>query len=244
MLDMTTMSGPVLLNNVDHHDLRVVLDRGAAFGDAVNQSVVFPTEFEELQREYAILFRRDPEGVYRSTVLLGLDAGENLYLDGERWSARTIPALMQRGPFSIGIPAAGEPGEPMIHIDPDHPRVSRNRGERIFRDHGGNAPYLDHIAGVLRTIYAGREASAPMFAAFEALDLLEPVTIDIALDETRRYSLPDCYTIAEARFAALDGAALEKLHKAGFLRTAVWALSSLRNINRLIEMKNRRDAVR
>ena len=100
------MSAPVLLNNVDHHDLRVVLDRGPAFGDAVSQVVVLPTEFEHLQRDYAILFRRDPEGVYRSIVLLGLEAGENLYLDGAVWTARYIPALLQRGPFSIGVPRA------------------------------------------------------------------------------------------------------------------------------------------
>ena len=244
MVDVATMSGPVLLNNVDHHDLRVVLGHGAAFGDTVNQAVVFPTEFEELQREYAILFRRDPEGVYRATVLLGLEANENLYLDGDRWAARYVPALIQRGPFSIGVPPDGAPGEPMIHIDPSHPRVSRDTGERVFLDHGGNAPYLDHIAGVLRSIYAGRELTAPMFAAFEALDLIEPVTIDIAISDTRRYKLPDCYTISQARLAALDGARLEALHRGDWLRCAIWAASSLRNVNRLIETKNRRDVER
>ena len=102
------MSTPVLLNNVDHHDVRVLLERGRLFGDAVNQTMVFPTEFEALQREYPIVFRRDPAGVYRAIALLGLEPDENLYLDGSSWSARYVPALMQRGPFSIGLPPAGE----------------------------------------------------------------------------------------------------------------------------------------
>ena len=233
------MSAPVLLNNVDHHDLRVVLDRGPAFGDAVSQVVVLPTEFEQLQRDYAILFRRDPEGVYRSIVLLGLEAGENLYLDGALWTARYIPALLQRGPFSIGVPRAGEEGEAMIHVDPSHPRVSRDRGERVFLEHGGNTPYLDHIAGVLRAIYAGHERSAPMFAAFAACDLIEPVTIEIELADARRYAVPDCYTIAADRLAQLDGEALQRLHRDDFLRPAVWAQSSLGNIGRLTDAKNR-----
>ena len=244
MISMTAMSSPVLLNNVDHHDLRVVLGHGAVFGDCVNQVTVFPTEFEELQRDYAILFRRNADGAFRSTVLLGLDEGENLYLDESGWTARYIPALMQRGPFSIGVPGPGETGEPMIHVDPSHPRVSRSEGEPVFLDHGGNAPYLDHIARVLQAIYVGSKVSEAMFAAFEKHDLLEPVTLDVRLDDTRGYKLPDCYTIAPTHLSALDGEQLAALHGSDFLRPAIWAASSLRNITRLIEMKNRRDRER
>jgi hypothetical protein len=236
------MTDPILLNNVDHADLRVVVDRGAAFGDAVNQSVVFATEFEELQRDYAILFRRDLAGVYRATVLLGLEADENLYLDGTRWDARYIPALMSRGPFSIGVPAPGEAGEPMIHVDLSHPRISRERGAPVFLDHGGNAPLLDQVAGVLQRIYIGTQVGPAMFAAFEQHDLIEPIELRIETDEGRRYTVPDCYTIAQDRLAALDGAALAALHRDDFLRLAVWVASSLGNVAGLVERKRRRDA--
>ncbi|HWU95850.1 MAG TPA: SapC family protein, partial [Sphingomonas sp.] len=53
------MTRPVALDNVAHADLRVALRHGAAYGDAVNQTLVFPTEFAEAQREFPILFRRD-----------------------------------------------------------------------------------------------------------------------------------------------------------------------------------------
>src|SRR3712207_1319900 len=81
------MTRPVLLNNVDHHDIKVMPRYGAAFGDAVNQTLVFPTEFEELQREYPIFFRADDAGSLQPVVLLGLDRDENLFLEGERWAA-------------------------------------------------------------------------------------------------------------------------------------------------------------
>lgn len=238
------MASSVLLNNVDHADLRVVLDRGAAYGDAVNQSVVFATEFEDLQRDYAILFRRDPAGAYRATVLLGFESEENLYLDGERWDARYIPALMSRGPFSIGVPLPGEAGEPMIHVDLSHPRVRRggDDGAAVFRDHGGNAPLLDRMAGLLRRAYAGTQIGPAMFAAFEAHDLIEPVELRIEDDDGRRYTVPDGYTIAQERLARLDGAALAALHRDDFLRPAIWAASSLGNVAGLVERKRRRDA--
>jgi hypothetical protein len=229
------MSGPVLLNNVDHADVRVRLGHGAAYGDAINQIDLFPTEFEAAQRDYPIVFRRNPDGGYRAVALLGLDRDENLFLDGEEWRARYVPALIQRGPFSIGVPRDG--GEPMIHIDLDHPRISRSEGEPLFRDQGGNAPYLDHVAKVLQLIYAGIDASAPMFAAFEKLGLIEPVTIEIELTDTRKYRVPDCHTIDRARLAQLDGARLAELHSSDFLRAAIWVASSLGNVSRLIELK-------
>src|SRR5690606_9466588 len=157
----------VLLNNVDHHDLRVITRHGAEFGDAVNQVLVFPTEFEQLQREYPIVLRKSSEGPVRPVALLGLTRGENLFLDsGGGWRASSMPALVQRGPFSIAAPD-DERGEPMIRIDLDHPRVSRSEGEAIFLPHGGKSPYLERMAAVLQTIYAGHRLLGPMVTAFE-----------------------------------------------------------------------------
>jgi hypothetical protein len=240
------MTNRVLLNNVDHHDVRVRHGHGAGFGEAINQITVFPTEYEELQREYPILFRRDPDGAYYSVALLGLDRDENLFLGEDGWQGRYVPALLQRGPFSIGVSGQGpngEPlGEPMIHIDLDDPRVSRSEGQPVFLPQGGNSPYLDHIAGVLRAIFAGIEVNKTIFAAFEQFGLIEPVTIEIQLSDTRQYNVPDCYTISQERLMRLDGAALEQLHRADYLRAAMWVVSSLRNVSRLIDIKNAREA--
>jgi hypothetical protein len=58
---------------------------------------VLPTEFEEVQREYPILIRKDPSGDYQAVALLGLDRDENLFLDETGWNARYVPAVQQRG---------------------------------------------------------------------------------------------------------------------------------------------------
>jgi hypothetical protein len=240
------MASPVLLNNVDHRDVRVRTGHSAEFGDATNMVRVFATEYEELQREYPILIRRDDEGRFHAAALLGLDPDENLFLGAKGWEGRTVPALLQRGPFSIGVPAQGpngQPvGEPMIHIDLDHPRVSRTEGHPVFLPQGGNSPYLDHVAGVLRAIFTGVEVDKTIFGAFEEYQLIEPIQIEIKVDEHRQYNVPDSYTISLERLMQLDGAALEKLHRADYFRAAVWLASSLRNVGRLIDLKNARDA--
>jgi hypothetical protein len=240
------MTNRLLLNNVDHHDLRVIAGHSPAFGDSVNQVLVFPTEFDAVQREYPILFRRDSEAT-QAVALLGLDADENLFLDDSGWQARYVPAIQRRGPFSIGVQERDDDGElrrePLIHIDLDDPRVGQTEGLPLFLPHGGNAPYLEHISEVLRTIYVGIETAGTTYAAFEALGLLQPIKLEIMLSEVERYVISDYLAMDPERLAALDGAELERLNRGGHLRAAFLAASSLANVNRLIELKNRKRGV-
>jgi hypothetical protein len=233
------MPHPVLLNNVDHADLRVRIEQGGRFGDLVNLLPLFPTEFEDAQAELPIVLRRTADGSLGAFALLGLDRDENLFFGEGRWRTRYVPAVQARGPFSIGVPPGG--GEPTIHVDLDDPRVGHHEGAPVFKSHGGNAPYLDAIAGVLQVLFAGIAAAAPTYAAWEGEGLIEPVLLDIELEEGRRYQIPDCFTVDRARLAALDGAALERLHRADHLRPAIWLASSLRNVGRLVDEKLRRE---
>lgn len=236
------MTNRVLLNNVDHADLRVIPGYGPRFGDNINLALVLPTEFEEVQREYPILLRKDQNGDYQAVALLGLDRDENLFLDGETWRARYVPAVQQRGAFSIALQDPGDGAEPapMIHVDLDHPRIGSGEGQPVFLPAGGNAPYLQQVMRVLGTIYDGLDVAPQMYAAFAALDLIAPVEINIALDGGASYDLPDFHTIDADRLAALSGIDLERMHRAGLLRAAQWIISSLGNIQHLVELKNRR----
>lgn len=242
------MTNKLLLNNIDHHDLRLLPGYRPGFGDAVNQMLVFPTEFEEAQRDFPILFRRDESAGVQAVVLLGLDRDENLFLDGAGWTTRYVPALQRRGPFSIVMtPAADDPArrEPMIHVDLDDPRISRDiasdGGVPLFLPQGGNAPALEQVSATLRTIYAGMEIAQPLYAAWDEHGLLEPVELDVAIDEDRHYAVPGVHAVVEHRISALSGAALEDLNRAGFLRPAMLASASLGNFHRLIDLKRRRD---
>jgi hypothetical protein len=229
------MTNKVLLNNVDHHDLTVIGRHAAEYGDGVNQVAVFPTEFEAVQRDYPILFARGDAGDCQAVALLGLDRDENLFLGEEGWTGGYVPALLRRGPFSIGR-SAGQ--EPMIHVDLDDPRVARGGGgEPVFLPQGGNAPLLERASAALQTIYAGVEAEAAMYPALDALGLIQPVAVEVALSETETYQLPGFHAIDTARLAALGDADLGRLHRSGFLHGIHMLLASLGNIERLAALK-------
>jgi hypothetical protein len=234
-----------LLNNVAHRDLRVDLGFGPGFGDAVAMVPAFATELAELQREYPVFFRPDPAGAgWQAVVLLGFEQGENLFLQDGRWNAAYLPGAVAKGPFLIGFQEQDVEGElrrePVIHVDLEHPRVATGDGEAVFLPQGGNSPYLEHVAGVLRGIRDGVELGRAMFAAFDAAGLIQPVALDVQLDDTHRVSVKGLHGIDRERLAALDATTLERLNRAGFLEGAYLVLASMHNVRRLMAEKQRR----
>src|SRR3954466_2570691 len=208
------MARLVALDNVDHQHLRVI---GGTSEVSVNQALVVPSEFEQLQREYPILFRKDSDGGFQAVAILGLDRGENLFLREGEWIARYIPATLRRGPLFLGVGDEEQPGDPAIVVDLDDPPVSEREGEPLFLPHGGAAPFLQQAAEALRTVHEGLALSHAMFAQFAELDLIARVDINVEVDDGTRYRLPDFFTIDGQRFAGLSGAELQKLSQAGFL---------------------------
>jgi SapC len=239
------MANHVLLNNVQHHDLKVLTGYGAEYGDNVATVLTFPTEFADVQREYPILFQKDSQtGEYRSIVLLGFEKSENLFLNNGQWNANYVPAIVARGPFLIGFQEQEVGGniskEPVIHVDLDNPRISRTEGTPVFLPRGGNSSYIDQVAMILNGIRQGLDVSKEMFAVFSSMELIEPVNVEIKFTSDLQYDLQGLYTISQEKLAALDGESLARLNKSGFLQGAFLAVSSLSNLQRLVTLKQQR----
>lgn len=235
----------VMLNHVAHKDLRVITRYSAEFGDNVATAMIVPTEIANAQREYPIFIRKDPAtGDHMLVVLLGLQKDENLFLDQNRWNADYVPGVIARGPFFIGFQNRDNKGKAessaVIHIDTEHPRLSRTEGELLFQPQGGNTRYLDAIADLLNGINQGMAINKPMFEAFNAADLIEPVQLEIKVNAEEQYNLTGLHTISRDKLIKLDADTLFKLHRAGYLQGAFLIASSVGNVQRLVDLKNRR----
>ena len=246
------MTNHVLLNNIDHANLKVKAGHASLYGSRVGLAPVFPTEFSEVQREYPILLRRDKEqNGYQAVALLGFAENENLFLDEPShspdhavWRADYIPCILERGPFLIGFREQESGGvqrrEPVIHVDMDSPRIGGESGEPVFLPHGGNSPYLERIASILKSIHEGMAISDEMFKLFSEFNLIEPVNLDIEIHRDEKLKLAGYFTVNEEALGKLDGAALKRLNDAGFLAYAYFIAASLGNIRRLIQRKRLR----
>jgi len=226
------------LNNVEHRDLRVITARGAQYGENVMYTMTFPAEFRNVQAHFPIVFGKSNDGTFTPLALFGFRDKQNLFLEGDKWDALYVPLMMERQPFLIGNAPHGK----VVHIDLDSPRVSQTEGERIFRDHGGNSDFLEHITGVLGTLDQGIEGTAPFIAALIEHNLLESFVLDMQFKDGAQHRFAGFYTIQEERLAKLDAAALGKLHERGYLQPIYMVIASFSNFRGLIERASRLNA--
>jgi hypothetical protein len=236
------MANLLILDNKTHKNIKVNTNFDQALSKNINSALIFPTEIKEAQRDYPILFVKNPEtGQFQSVVLLGLVAGENLYVNNG-WQATYIPAMIKKGPFTIGFEDQEVGGKviknPIIAIDIDSPQVNETTGEAIFLEDGQASPYLLSVNTTLKTLHEGAQISQHMFDTFLQHDLIEPVALSVELNNGKKILLEGNYTINEQKLAVLEGHALTQLHTSGLLRIAYFITASLANMQRLIEFKN------
>jgi hypothetical protein len=232
------MARGVLLNNVDHRDLRVITARSAAYGDDVMSALTFPAEFRSVQAHYPIVFRKAADGKFQPLALFGFRERQNLFLGPQGWEASYVPLTIERQPFLIGTGHS----QLLVHVDLDSPRISRTAGEPLFREHGGTSEFLERMNSVLLAIHEGLERTPAFMHALQEHNLLESFVLDVQLDDRSQNRLAGFYTIHEERLAALDGTALDVLNRAGHLQAIYMAVASLSNFRALIERQNRLNA--
>lgn len=233
------MPRPVPLNNIDHAGLRVMTGHGAAYGDARMLAPVFPYEFRNVQAYYPIVFIREQTGGYRPVALFGLEEGQNLFLGPSGWDAPYLPVSVRMPPFLIGLAGSGGERRMEVHIDLDHPRVSRDAGEALFLEHGGHSPFLRGVSELLGEIHDGEQSVKPFSALLDEMGLIEPFTLDVELNDGTRGRLAGYYTIAEEALYALPEEALGRLQAAGALQPVFMMVASLSQMLTLIERRNR-----
>lgn len=228
-----------MLNPDAHKDLRIRQERGSEYGDAVMSCITVPDEFRQVQDAYPILFRLSPErDAFTAVALFGFETGENLFLEGDRWAAGYIPLAIDIQPFLIG--SADTQGEKQVHIDMDSPRIAQGEGVRLFDQTGRPTPFLDELAEKLGALDAGYQASADFFAALRRHELLEPMTLEVTLDDGSTNRLVGFHVIAEERLQALEPSAIAELHQAGHLMPIFMAVASVGKLSLLIARKNKR----
>lgn len=237
-----------MLNNIDHKNVKVDTQTKINKLNDVNRAIVYATEIGELHKDFPLIFYKDPDtGKTQLHAILGLAKDENLFIKDNTWTCRYVPALLARGPFSLGYKkaqnATDPPTAPIICIDMDDPRVNTENGQEIFLRYGGEAPYLEYVKKALQTIESGMQFDKTLYTLVESMDLLEPVSINIKLSNVDEVNFSDYYSVNQDKLAQLHGEDLAKLNQYGVLSLLYFVLSSMGNFQQLLQLKNAKSAM-
>lgn len=231
-----------VLNTKLHANRRIIRDFRSGLGYDQGAVMIFPCEIQQVQREYPILFRKHSEtGRLLPNALLGFEENENLFLDEQQgWLGRYLPLSFAKGPFYIGFQQQGDSGQkPVISLDMEDPRVSADNGERIFSDDGELSPFMHKVNDSLSLMHENYPLIHSMVDAFTQAELIEPLKIDVELNNGETIHFAGAYTIAEEKLRTLDEAILLNLNQQGYLSAAYYIAGSLDNVKHLIDERNK-----
>lgn len=197
---------------------------------------VIPSEIEDAQKEFALVFKKHPDtGAFYTCALMGFSHDENLYLNNDSWQARFKPTNIARGPFMIGMQQKNDQPFPVIGIDSSHKAINTEHGSCLFKD---NQPseFTQKISALLADLHVGIEQDKEMIQAFLTYDLIEPFSCSFKFDD-QPITLEHCYSINAQKLAALSGEALLDLNQKNILHLAFFIASSIQNLHHLASLK-------
>jgi len=225
----------VALNSNVHRNLKFDASR-VNFGFAQDTTAVLLgfVEFAEAAREYPIVFIKAQDGMMRPVALLGVRAGENLYVDEKgKWDARYIPAFVRRYPF---VMAEGDvQGQLLVCIDEECPALNSDKGEVLIDAAGQLQPRMNEVMQFLQNFQAEFARTEVLTKQLDELGLFvqQGARFDTANGET--FQLNDFYLIDEIKFGQLADDKLPTLFRSGALGMVYLHLASMGNMRRLLD---------
>jgi hypothetical protein len=194
-------------------------------------------EFVRAAAIYPLVFIEDKgKDEFRPVALLGLDAGENLFIDVKgKWQASYIPAIIRRYPFALS--QVGEDGRYLVCIDEESDLVSDTEGSPMFSENGEPTQVIENVKKYLSELQQ-MDALTHEFCKFLAANnLFVPLNMRVRQSDKVK-NISGCYVINEERLNNLSDELFLEVRNKRYLPAIYAQLTSLSQIERLVMLKD------
>ena len=229
----------VPVNKSRHARTRIRQVDGFGFASNFHIASVMVHEFARAAATYPLVFLEDKaQDAFRPVALLGLDAGENLFVDAAgKWHASYVPAIIRRYPFALA--SAGQEGQFTVCIDEGSPLVGETEGVALFDEKGEPTEAIENVKrylGELQQMDAFTKAFCGWFAEH---NLFIPLNMRVREAE-RVKNITGCYVINEERLNNLSNERFLELREKRYLPAVYAHLMSLAQMERLMTLQQER----
>jgi hypothetical protein len=232
------MANFVAIKKEKHQNLKVSQKRNLAH--VANQHIITITaaEYAQASASFPIVLVKNPDSPrYRSVAMLGLEAGENLYIQDEKWSGLTVPQSIGMAPFALGLDPDKE-NTLTACVDVDSEFVGEDKDLALFEAEGKESELLTNVQNSLGRLYESEKMTENFIKELEENDLLQELELKIDLSTGEKKKLTGLFTINEDKIKSLADDKVLDFHKRGLFVPIYAMLGSLGQINRLVQLRN------
>lgn len=231
----------VPINRQRHAATRVKDLKDFRFAASFHIAYLTMQEFMRGAASFPIVFLHDADRAeFRPVALLGLHAGENLFVDGlGHWLGSYVPAILRRHPFALA-PAAQE-GQYLVCIDEDSALLSQSEGAPLFDAAGAPTQVLDNVKRYLDEMRKMDQMTQQFCRFLAEQQLIRPLNMRVREGDSTK-SVAGCFGIHEEGLNQLPDELHLEMKRQGYLAPAFAQLISLAQIERLVSLQDGRSS--
>ena len=225
----------------DHKNTKVKSIDNFDFVKNIHLASVMVHEFSRAASTYPIVFLEDKvNDQFRPVVMLGLQEGENLFVQDGKWSASYIPAIIRRYPFALS--KTGEDNRYVICIDQDSEFINETEGQALFNEDGTGSEVIDRVKKYLTELQQMEIFTEEFCKTMKHENMFTPLNMKVRVGDEIK-NVGGAYVINEERFNSLSDEKFVELRKKQYLPVVYSHLSSLAQIERLLGFKDKSHTV-
>lgn len=229
----------VPVNKARHASKKIKQVEGFGFASQFHIASIMVHEFARASAIYPVVFLEDKaKDEFRPVVLMGMDSGENLFVDANgKWSASYVPAIIRRYPFALA--STGEEGQFTVCIDEGSDLVSETEGSPLFDDKGEPAESLENVKRYLGELQQMDVFTRDFCKYFSEHNLFTPLNMRVRQADQVK-NINGCYVVNEERLNNLSNDRFVEMREKRYLPAVYAHLVSLAQIERLMMLKDER----
>lgn len=232
------MANLVPVKKEQHQNLKISAQRNLSHLN--NQHIVGAgaNEFAQLATSFPLFFVKDDKSAsYRSVAMLGLEAGENVFLQGDKWLAPYVPQNASMVPFGLGLDPEREKTLTTC-VDIESEFVGEDKEVALFDEEGNETEFLKSVQDSLGRLYDGEILTGKFIKELEDNNLLQEIELTLVHADGAQKKLVGVYGINEKAFLDLADEKVVDFQKRGLFIPIYSMLTSLGQVNRLVQLRN------
>lgn len=221
-----------------HGKVRVKAIENFDFAKNINMASVMVHEFSRAASIYPIVYVEDKQkDQFKPIVLLGLQEGENLFVQEDKWQASYIPAIIRRYPFALA--KTEEEGRFMICIDEQSDLISEKEGQELFKDNGEPAEVMERVKRYLAELQQMDKFTEDFCTYLSERNMFTPLNMKVRIGNELR-NITGAYIVNEERLNSLSDERFLEMRTKKYVPVVYSHLSSLSQIERLLGFKDKK----
>jgi len=238
------MANFVPVKKEQHQKLKLSTKRDLSHVAEQHIVPVTAAEYAQASASFPVVLVKNPDSPrYRSVVMLGIEAGENLFYQDDQWQGLYIPQSVGMVPFSLGVDPEKEKTLTAC-VDLDSPFIGEDKDLALFDDEGNETEVLKNVHQSLGQMFDSERMTDKFINELVENDLLQELELNVAFSNDEKKKLVGIFSINEEKIKDLSDDKVLDFHKRGLFVPIYSMLGSLGQINRLVQQRNKHSDIK